>query len=80
MKFEVADNYERKRIKTYSEFWDFYVLEHSKPATRYLHFVGRSLGIVMLVWFLRLARIFIFRFVLLSAMRSPGFRIFRSKE
>ena len=44
---------EEERIKTYAEFWDFYVLEHSKPATRYLHFVGTSLGIVMLVWFLR---------------------------
>lgn len=42
-----------KRIKTYAEFWDYYVLEHSKPLTRYLHFVGTALGLVMLVWFLR---------------------------
>ncbi len=40
-------------IKTYAEFWDFYVLEHSKPATRYFHFIGTTLGIVMLIWFLR---------------------------
>ncbi len=42
-----------ERIKTYAEFWDFYVIEHSKPLTRYLHFVGTALGLVMLVWFLR---------------------------
>lgn len=41
-----------ERIKTYAEFWDFYVAEHSKPLTRFLHFVGTSLGIVLLVWFL----------------------------
>ncbi len=38
------------RIKSYDEFWDFYVQEHSEPLTRYLHFVGTTLGIVLLVW------------------------------
>lgn len=42
-----------EKIKTYSEFWDFYVLEHNQPLTRYLHFVGTSLGLVLLVWFVR---------------------------
>jgi hypothetical protein len=37
-------------IETYDEFWDFYVKEHSKPLTRVLHFMGTSLGIVLLVW------------------------------
>ena len=41
------------RINSYAEFWDYYVLEHSKPLTRYFHFVGTTLGIVMLIWFLR---------------------------
>lgn len=44
---------DNERLKTYSEFWDFYVLEHSQPLTCYLHFIGTSLGIVLLVWFLR---------------------------
>jgi hypothetical protein len=38
-------------ITSYSEFWDFYIHEHSKPATRLLHFVGTSLGLALLVWF-----------------------------
>ncbi|MDQ6787458.1 MAG: DUF962 domain-containing protein [Acidobacteriota bacterium] len=40
-------------IATYAEFWDFYVAEHSEPLTRLLHFVGTSLGIVLLVWIIR---------------------------
>ena len=42
-----------ERIETYAEFWDFYVAEHSQPATRLLHFVGTSLGLVVLVWVIR---------------------------
>jgi hypothetical protein len=36
--------------QNYSEFWDFYVREHSKPLTRVLHFVGTSLGLLLLAW------------------------------
>lgn len=42
-----------ERIKTYAEFWDFYVAEHSQPATRYFHFVGTTLGLILLVWIIR---------------------------
>ncbi len=34
----------------YSEFWDFYVSEHSLPMTRWLHFIGTSLGILLAVY------------------------------
>lgn len=42
-----------ERIKNYPEFWDYYVAEHSEPLTRYLHFVGTTLGLVLLVWIFR---------------------------
>jgi Predicted membrane protein len=35
--------------KNYAEFWDFYVSEHSKPTTRWLHFIGTILGIILLI-------------------------------
>jgi len=37
-------------ITNYSDFWDFYVQEHSKPLTRLLHFIGTSLGLILLAW------------------------------
>ena len=37
--------------QNYTEFWDFYVSEHSRPLTRILHFVGTTLGIALLVFF-----------------------------
>ncbi len=43
----------QKRIKTYAEFWDFYVQEHIQPLTRLLHFVGTSLGLLMMLWIFR---------------------------
>ena len=36
----------------YIEFWDFYVSEHSQPFTRVLHFIGTSLGISSLIFFM----------------------------
>lgn len=32
----------------FSEFWPFYLSEHSKPGTRWLHFVGSTLGLASL--------------------------------
>jgi hypothetical protein len=32
-----------ERIKTFREFWPFYVSEHSKSLTRTLHFIGSTL-------------------------------------
>jgi hypothetical protein len=43
---------QKDRITNYTDFWDFYVQEHSQPLTRVLHFIGTSLGIILLVWFI----------------------------
>ena len=44
----------------YTEFWDFYVFEHSKPVTRVLHFIGTSLGIILLAGFVWSGRWYFF--------------------
>jgi len=48
-----------KRIESFEEFWPFYVGEHRVPACRALHFIGSTLGLVLIAlaiavnpWFL----------------------------
>ncbi|MBL8743321.1 MAG: DUF962 domain-containing protein [Myxococcales bacterium] len=36
------------RIKSFDEFWPYYVLEHSKKVNRALHFIGTSAAVTTL--------------------------------
>ncbi|MGD9644211.1 MAG: Mpo1-like protein [Pirellulales bacterium] len=36
------------RYQSFAEFWPYYVREHTHPACRALHFIGSTLGLVVL--------------------------------
>ena len=51
---------DHERYKSFSEFWPFYVAEHSKPGTRALHLIGTSLGIAVMIYFIATGRWYLF--------------------
>lgn len=53
-----------EKIAEYKDFWPYYLREHTKPATRGLHYFGTALGLAILVaalvttnWWLLIAAI-----------------------
>jgi hypothetical protein len=39
-----------ERFQSFSEFYPYYLSEHSNPICRSLHYVGSSLALAILVW------------------------------
>ena len=51
---------ERQRYKSFTEFWPFYVSEHSRVGTRLLHLVGTTIGIGVMIYFIASGRWYLF--------------------
>ena len=58
------------RYQSFSEFWPFYVAEHSQPATRVLHLIGTTLGVALVVYFIATGRWWL---ILLALVPGYGF-------
>jgi hypothetical protein len=41
---------DKQRFSSYNDFFVFYLGEHSKPGTRYMHLCGTVLGLAVLIW------------------------------
>jgi len=44
----MAEIIEREPIRSFAQFWPYYLREHSRPMTRALHFIGSSGGLGLL--------------------------------
>lgn len=36
-------------MKTFAEFWPYYLAEHRRPGTRVMHFIGSSVALLLLI-------------------------------
>jgi hypothetical protein len=57
-----------RKLRSFAEFWPFYLREHARPGTRALHYAGTSLVIL-----LALAALLTGRLWLLLAMPVAGY-------
>jgi hypothetical protein len=48
------------RYKSFSEFWPFYVAEHSKAATRALHAIGTTAALIVMIGMIAVGRWWLF--------------------
>jgi len=49
-----------QRYKSFSEFWPFYVREHSRGGTRLLHLIGTTIGLGVMIYFIASGRWWLF--------------------
>src|SRR4029450_7242667 len=58
----------QERYNSFTEFWPYYLAEHSKPGTRLLHLVGTSLALASVVIFITIGKWWLFPLALI-----PGY-------
>ena len=51
---------EPRQFSTFAEFWPYYLNEHSRPATRFLHGIGSIAAIGVVVWLIAIGKWWLF--------------------
>lgn len=64
------------RFKSFSEFWPFYVGEHSQPGTRLLHLIGTATGVLVLILLIATGRWWLFPLALIPGYGCAWFAHF----
>jgi len=64
------------RYKSFSEFWPFYVTEHSKQGTRILHLIGTTASIALLIYLIGTGRWWLFSLALIPGYGCAWFAHF----
>jgi hypothetical protein len=57
-----------RQYKSFAEFWPYYLREHSRPATRLLHYVGSITGIAVVITLIAIGKWWLFPLALI-----PGY-------
>jgi len=50
----------QKTFKSFTEFWPYYLAEHSKPATRVLHYLGSLAALSLVVGLIAIGKWWLF--------------------
>ena len=50
----------KQRYKSFSEFWPFYVAEHSRTGTRWLHLLGTTAGLATVAYLIAIGKWWLF--------------------
>jgi len=58
----------QERYNSFTEFWPYYLAEHSKPGTRLLHLIGTSIALGTVVVFILVGKWWLFPLALI-----PGY-------
>jgi len=59
-----------RQFNSFAEFWPYYLGEHSKPATRFLHAFGSIAAIVVVIGFIAVGKWWLFPVALI-----PGYAL-----
>lgn len=60
-----------KKFQTFQEFWPYYLSEHSKSKTRWIHFAGTTLAVCLLIAILTTGQLWLIP-VMLVAGYAPA--------